>query len=117
MAWNRGYDRQRELFSDDAGPCEPPRSERSDGGQDSLSHPLSVGTVLTTADGKVVKTVVEAHERDSAGRTVYRTVTVNGNQVTDARQTRHDLSECVRELGWTVQYRPGEAFDHGGEDR
>lgn len=30
MNWNAGHDRQRELFSDDAEPCEPPRA---DGGQ------------------------------------------------------------------------------------
>lgn len=56
MRWNAGHDRQRELFSDDAEPCEP---ARADGGDEHLDDGDPVGQTIRVCHkpGKVVEKV------------------------------------------------------------
>ena len=72
---------------------------------DTLDHPLEIGSVFTTAGGRIVK-VVKGRKQVSPGRWSYVTVTYNGEHRRVTSQTQWDLDTIVQDFGWDLDAVP-----------
>ena len=72
---------------------------------DTLDHPLEIGSVFTTAGGRIVK-VVKGRKQVSPGIWSYITVTYNGPHRRVNSQTDSDLDTIVQDFGWDLDAVP-----------